>query len=574
MIKFEQVTWKNLLATGNSPIKIYLNGGSKGYPTTLIVGDNGSGKSTILDAITFALFGKPYRNINKPQLVNSINNKDCLVELAFSIGNKKYKIIRGIKPSKFEIYVDDVLLNQDAKSKDYQEILEKNILKMNHKSFTQIVILGAASFTPFMQLSAADRRAVIEDLLDIQIFSNMNVLVKDKISFLKSELDRLKIKHESTNEKIELHKKHIEEMKRNNEIIIERKKTELVEHENAIISYESEKSTLQTTITNLMKQIQDQVEIENKTKKLENLEIKIESNKSKLSKEIAFYKDNTNCPTCKQEISEEHKNNILGECTNQIHQIESGLDKLKEQKSALLSRISEIKNTAKEISSAQNSYFTISNNIDHINKYVDKLKHEIEYLANVQSLSVSTKEQSQKLILELEEIIDKRKMNQEEKMYYDVAAQLLKDGGIKTRIIKQYLPIINNIINKYLASMDFFVNFNIDEEFKETIKSRYRDDFSYENFSEGEKSRIDLALLLTWRAVAKLKNSVNTNLLILDETFDSSLDMKGTDNLLQILNVLPKNTNVFIISHKDQLHDKFSRSIKFEKHQNFSRIIL
>jgi DNA repair exonuclease SbcCD ATPase subunit len=569
MIVFEQIKWKNFLSTGNNWTIVHLNKN----PTTLIVGENGAGKSTILDALTFALFGKPYRNINKPQLMNSINNKDCMVELRFAIGDRRYILSRGMKPNVFEIYVDGVLLNQDASSKDYQEMLEKTIIKMNYKSFTQIVILGSASFTPFMQLSAADRRAVIEDLLDIQIFTNMNLLVKEKLSSLKTQMSELKIKLDSVKEKIDLHKSHIDEMKRNNQEAIEKKQAQILEHQNSLTELENNKQSLEAELVALVAKLDGSEDAQEKKQKLLAYEVKIDTNKNKLEKEIRFYNDNDNCPTCKQNISPTYKTTMLSECNKTMDEYNHGLEKLKEQKNAILQRISNYRAIEEAISSVEANVSTARVSISHTKKYVRVLEDEIETLANTKAISTNTKEQSEKLVEELTSIVAQRKSASEEKQYYDIASVLLKDGGIKAKIVKQYLPIINKMVNKYLASMDFFVNFNIDEEFKETIKSRHRDDFSYESFSEGEKQKIDLSLLLTWRAVARMKNSVNTNLLILDETFDSSLDNKGTDSLLQILYTLPENTNVFVITHKDQLHDKFSHSLRFEKRQNFSRIV-
>lgn len=568
MIIFQNIRWKNFLSTGNVFTELALDK----HSNTLIVGENGAGKSTLLDAITFALFGKPYRNINKPQLVNSINNKDCLVELEFKLGEKQYQIRRGIKPNLFEIKLDGELLNQDSKAKDYQDMLERLILKMNHKSFTQIVILGSASFTPFMQLNAADRRAVIEDLLDIQIFSNMNSIVKDKVNGLKTEINELKIRLDNVKEKIELHKKHIEEMKKNNQEMVDAKQTEFEQNIAAIKTYQEDQETIQSQIETLVEQVSDLVSVRSKNNKLISFEAKIQQNISKTEKEFKFYHDNDNCPTCKQVLEEDFKGEKVSECEKKIQEYNTGLEKLKEEQNAVLARLAEIEVINKTISNHQANVARTSVSVSHLQKYNINLQKEIEKLSESKSISADTKEESKKLVEEYTGYLERRKVATEEKQYYDIAAQLLKDGGIKAKIIKQYLPVINKLVNKYLASMDFFVNFNIDEEFKETIKSRHRDDFSYENFSEGEKQKIDLSLLLTWRAIARMKNSVNTNLLILDETFDSSLDGKGTDSLLQILQTLPDNTNVFVISHKDQLFDKFANAIRFEKKQNFSRI--
>lgn len=570
MIVFKNIKWKNFLSTGNVYTEIPLNK----HTTTLIMGENGAGKSTLLDALTFALFGKPYRDINKPQLVNSINGKECLVELSFQIGEKKYLIRRGIKPAIFEIWVDGDMLDQSASLKDYQDILEKMILKMNYKSFTQIVILGSASFTPFMQLSASDRRAVIEDLLDIQIFSTMNALVKERVSSLKEIANETSIRLGAVKEKIDLHAKHLEELKKNNQDIIDARRDEMERNGAEIDKVRHVTEKTQDEIDELMQSVADSENVLYRQKKLDGFTIKLETNKGKLEKEIEFYANNDQCPTCKQDIEKIFKEVETYATQKKIEEIEQGLIKLEEEKNAVLQRISTIRETNSRIADLQRDIATHSNTISHLQKRNSSILTEIAKLESSKAISGESKEQSEKLMTELTGLIEKKKTTAEEKQYYDVAAQLLKDGGIKAKIIKQYLPVINKMVNKYLSSMDFFVNFTMDEEFKETIKSRHRDDFSYANFSEGEKQKIDLSLLLTWRAVARIKNSVNTNLLILDETFDSSLDSKGTDSLLQILYTMPENTNVFVISHKDQLHDKFAHSYRFEKKQNFSRLVV
>lgn len=569
MLIFQKIRWKNFLSTGATFTEIDLNKNTN----TLIIGENGAGKSTVLDALAFALFGKPYRNINKPQLVNSINQKECLVEVDFFIGSVAYKIRRGIKPAIFEILVDGKLLNQDSKSKDYQEYLETNIIKMNQKSFTQIVILGAASFTPFMQLSAADRREVIEDLLDIQIFSNMNTLVKEKQSAIRESLSTLKIKLEAAHEKVSLHKRHLDEMKKNNNEMVQQKQEEYDSNESTIQSNLDKVKELEDEVTTLFTKITDLESIRNKQKKLIGFESKIKDSIQKIETEFKFYHDNDNCPNCKQILEPKFKGEKIVDCELKFVEYNKGLSKLIDEQDTVATRLSEIDAVTKQISTHQSTIMMTNNSTTHLQRNNMNLMREISKLKENKSVSVESMEQSEKLVKEIEDILDKRKDEYEQKRYYDLIAQLLKDGGIKTRIIKQYLPIINKTVNKYLSAMDFFVNFEMDEEFKETIKSRYRDAFSYENFSEGEKQKIDLALLLTWRTIAKLKNSVNTNLLVLDETFDSSLDTKGTDSLLQILNTLSDKTNIFVISHKDQLHDKFSSSIRFEKKKNFSRAI-
>ncbi len=568
MITFKSVRYKNFLSTGNVFTEIKLNENA----TTLIVGENGAGKSTFLDAITFSLFGKPFRNINKPQLVNSINEKDCIVEVEFAIASKQYKIIRGIKPNVFEIYIDGELLNQDAKSKDYQEQLEKLILKMNYKSFTQIVILGSTNFTPFMQLSASDRRAVIEDLLDIQIFSSMNVIVKNKLHTLKDEAAQLKIQIDNTRDKIELHKKHLDELKKNTKEIVDAKKQEVNENTASLSDLETEATTKETEIDNLLLKVEDEDTTTKKFNKLNQLEAKIEGNIQKLEKDIEFYSVNSTCPTCDQAIN--NKEEKVHTCNSKITELNEGLTKLKEESDAVLRRINTIKSTQQNLKVLEQDLVRINTSRKQVRNYIAKLEKEISEIESKPAMSDEFKAQSKELLNALQAFNEKRKEVSEQTQNYDIVAQLLKDGGIKSKIIKQYVPVINKLVNKYLAAMDFFVNFNIDEEFKETIKSRHRDDFSYENFSEGEKKRIDLALLFTWRSVAKLKNSVNTNLLIFDEVFDGSLDINGTEEFMKLINMMNDNTNIFVITHKsDQMIDKFKHTIRFGKVKNFSQVI-
>jgi len=568
VIVFKTVRYKNFLSTGNIFTEIKLDANQ----TTLIVGENGAGKSSFLDAITFGLFGKPFRNINKPQLINSINGKDCLVELEFAIASKNYKVIRGIKPNLFEIWCDGEMLNQDARSKDYQDQLEKTILRMNYKSFTQIVILGSTNFTPFMQLSAADRRAVIEDLLDIQIFSSMNMVVKSKLSSAKEDAAQLKTQIDNIKEKIELHKKHLDELKKNSKELVDSKKKEVEENKLALESLVTEAAAKETEIESLESQIVDEDSNSKKFTKLNQLEAKIEGNIQKLEKDIAFYSENSNCPTCDQTIN--NKDEKVHSCTSKIEELTGGLQKLKDESDAVLKRINTIKTVQKELKIFEQELVRITTSRKQVKSYIAKLENEIEEIESKPAMSDNFKAQSKELLNNLQTFNEQRKEAVINIQHYEIAQQLLKDGGIKTKIIKQYIPVINKLVNKYLAAMDFFVNFNINEEFKETIKSRHRDDFSYENFSEGEKKRIDLALLFTWRAVAKLKNSANTNLLIFDEVFDGSLDNNGTEEFLKLINMLNDNTNIFVISHKgDVLVDKFNNTIKFAKVKNFSQMV-
>ena len=569
MIIFQKVRWKNFLSTGASFTEINF----QKSPNTLIIGNNGAGKSTILDALCFGLFGKPFRKINKPQLLNSINQQACVVEIEFLIGKKQYKIIRGIKPNVFEIFCNDVLLNQDAASKDYQEVLEKNILKLNFKSFTQVVILGSASFVPFMQLSPADRRAIIEDLLDIQIFSSMNGLVKTKMSELKDATTKTKYEMDLTSERINFQKQAIEDHKKHNQTEIEKKQKEVNESIDQTFTLQRDVELIQKHIDVLQKKIQDKLSVEKKSSKLLQLEAKLESKLKKLDKEEKFYEENHDCPTCKQGIADTFRrsqlsgiNKTKGEVGVAVKDIETQIQKANE-------RIEEIQEVVKHIQSHNNEIVKHNSTISAVNTYITKLQKEIEVLSTLRESIEVDNEKLRELKVELGILVKKQEELSSEKQYYEFAGNLLKDTGIKTKIIKQYLPIMNKLVNKYLTAMDFFVNFNINESFEETIKSRHRDDFSYANFSEGEKMRIDLALLFTWRQIAKLKNSTNTNLLILDEVFDSSLDGVGTEEFLKLIHDMGSDTNVFVISHKgDQLFDKFRSIIKFKKVNNFSQI--
>lgn len=568
MILFRRIRWRNLLSTGNYFTEIKLDNNQN----TLIVGENGSGKSTMLDALCFGLFGKAFRNINKPNLINSINNKDCLVEVEFDTNNRSYRIRRGIKPNVFEIYQDGELINQEAASKDYQEILEKSILKLNYKSFTQIVILGSASFVPFMQLSAADRRAIIEDLLDIQIFSTMNSIVKDKISMNKDSTTNKKYEIELTQQKHDMQKKYIDELKQNNDEKVKEYEAEVSNNQITIQTLHGEVANLSSEVETLQTSVANKSDIEGKVKKITKLESQIESNITKFRKDIEFFSHNDNCPTCRQAIALGFKEEELANLHSKTTESEDGLKKIEQLLLDEQNKLNQISDTQKKIQALQIKIATNNTSIVETNKYITKLQKEIETL---KSSKVVTEKEQQSL-KELQDCLSRQqadlKQLLEEKSYYEVASNLLKDTGIKTKIVRQYLPVINKLVNKYLASLDFFVNFNLDESFKETIKSRHRDEFTYNNFSEGEKQRIDMALMLTWRAVAKLKNSSNTNLLILDEVFDSSLDSSGTEYLMQILHML-EGVNLFVISHKgDILQDKFSNVIRFTKVKNFSKV--
>ena len=567
MIIFKTLRWKNLLSTGNHFTELKLNSNTN----TLVVGTNGSGKSTMLDALCFALFGKPFRNVNKPNLLNSINGKDCVVEVEFNIGNKEYKIVRGIKPNIFEIYQDGNLLNQDASVRDYQDYLERFIVKLNYKSFTQIVILGSASFTPFMQLSASDRRAIIEDLLDIQIFSTMNGLVRERLSINKENMIVKKSDIELLKQRYTLKKEHQDKLNENKEVKVNEYASEIQSCRETILTLHREIDDLERkkeTYTEICSKIPEN---EKKIIAFKKVESKIESKISQVGTDRSFYEHNADCPTCRQAITLESKERHLGDLLSKDQELASGLIELQAKITEHETLLTSLRSDEQTLHTLRIELATKQTGKSGLEAAIAKLEKQIADLNTTEESAdanelVVLNEQITTTENELMDLI-------EEKSYHDTAASLLRDSGIKTKIIKQYLPIINKLVNKYLASLDFFVNFNLDESFKETIKSRHRDDFSYHNFSEGEKQRIDMALMLTWRAVAKLKNSSNTNLLILDEVFDSSLDTTGTEELMKILHGL-EGVNLFVISHKgDILQDKFINTIRFEKVKNFSRIV-
>jgi DNA repair exonuclease SbcCD ATPase subunit len=570
MILFQKIRWKNFLSTGAHYTEISFTKS----PNTLIVGQNGAGKSTVLDALCFSLFGKPFRKINKPQLLNSINSKDAVVEVEFEIGKKKYKVVRGIKPNIFEIYQNGVLLNQDAAAKDYQDVLENQILKINFKSFTQVVILGSASFVPFMQLSAADRRTIIEDLLDIQIFSTMHGVSKDMLSINKENLNKAKYDISLIQEKIKMQKEAIEEHKKHNDEEIAKKKTEVDKSQKQIEELLTNNRLIQKHNEQLTSKIGDRKEkLEKKSKILFQAQGKIQNNIARDEKDIEFYENNHDCPTCKQSITEDWKKSQVESKNQKIFEKKKNLEEVETAITGVTTELKEVSDLVKHVNQHSNEITKNLATINAINDYVTKLYQEITDLSTKVGTTEVDNVKLSELKIELENTEKYYGTLLTDKQYLEYAGTLLKDGGIKTRIIRQYLPIMNKLINKYLSAMDFFVNFNIDENFNETIKSRFRDEFSYANFSEGEKMRIDLALLFTWRQVAKLKNSTNTNLLILDEVFDSSLDTVGTEEFLKLIQEMGKDTNIFVISHKgDQLFDKFRSVVKFEKKGNFSRI--
>ena len=569
MIEFKTIRWKNLLSTGNIFTEIKLNETSN----SLVIGENGAGKSTLLDALCFSLFGKPFRKINKPALVNSVNTKDCVVEIEFKTNNKEYKIIRGIKPNIFEIYCDGIIINQDSASRDYQEHLEKFILKMNYKSFTQIVILGSASFTPFMQLSANDRRTVIEDLLDIQIFSVMSNITKQRSNTNKDSIERNRLNLSAKEDMKSYIEKSIASLKKNNEekknVLLSQKE----DHELSITTHQEEVRALDERLSSLLEQAGEKAKSKDKHKKLIALQSKIESNSNRIESEISFYCDNDTCPTCRQSIDSGFKAEAVDSNNKKLEELNQGLRDIGDQISICVATINESDKLIAEANTVKNRITSINANISNVISHINDIEDQIEQIDSSDTMLIDNETALKEVFGDLA-ILNKEKYDLlTEKKYIETAISLLKDGGIKTKIIKQYLPIINKLINKYLAQMGFFVNFNINEQFEESIKSRYRDDFSYHNFSEGEKMRIDLALLFTWRTIARMRNSVNTNLLILDEVLDGSLDNNGTDEFLKIMWDMLGDTNTFVISHKtDALLDKFQKVYRFQKHKNFSRL--
>jgi DNA repair exonuclease SbcCD ATPase subunit len=534
--------------------------------TTLIVGENGAGKSTLLDALSFALFNKPFRKVNKPQLMNTINRKDLSVEVEFTIGKSEYKVVRGMKPNVFELYKNGSLLNQDAESRDYQKVLEDQILKVNHKSFCQVVVLGSASFVPFMQLPTGQRREVIEDLLDLQIFTTMNTLLKDKLANNTAKLTELDAQTKILEERIKLMKQHRAQIEENNRNVLIEKMSKIEDAKKRIGEIDAEIKIITDEGKRLSASIEDKTKIKEKREKLIALRAQIESKMKSFERSISFFHNTETCPTCSQGIDHDFKTQTIATKSNQLKELSDGISKLEEEKTKIESRMQEIMEVTDKISDLNIKWSTLR----HERELQDRIIIDLEKEVEVQVFEDKIPETEE----ELDGAINAYNSEVDERALLTAASAILKDGGIKAKIIKQYVPIINKLINKYLSAMDFFVQFNLDEQFEETIKSRFRDEFSYASFSEGEKMRINLAILFTWRAVAKLRNSINTNLLIMDEVFDSSLDSGGTEEFMKILTNLTQDTNTFIISHKtDQLWDRFERVIRFEKHKNFSRIV-
>lgn len=569
MIIFQKIKYKNLLSTGNSFTEMEL----AKNPTTLIIGKNGSGKSTFLDALSYGLFGKPFRKINKPQLVNSINDKNMLVEVEFTIGTKQYLIKRGMKPNVFEIFQDGTLINQDAAKKDYQEILEKTILKLNHKSFCQIVVLGSSTFVPFMQLTCNQRREIIEDLLDIQIFSIMNALLKEKVQQNKSDLQEIKYQLDLIQEKITVHKDMLNKIRKNNDDNINDIENKIKDALDKVWSYADLVNQKQEEETKLRESISDQTSV---LKKRENITVLIKSLQDKLKKldsDINFYHSNDNCPTCKQGIDHTFKNNILETKKKSIQETTDAVVTLSNNLIQIENRLSVINSTSMEIAAIQRKISEYNGHISSGNTYIQNMDKQIKLLKSKNVDNSNELSELEKLNADWKNKEQDREKLIVDKELLDVASVLLKDGGIKAKIIKQYIPVINKLINKYLSIMELPVGFELNENFEETIKSRYRDVFSYESFSEGEKQKLDLAILFTWRAIAKMRNSSNTNLLIMDEIFDSSLDVNGVEQLLSIIGGISGENNIFIISHKESMMDKFVNVIRFEKQKDFSRIV-
>jgi DNA repair exonuclease SbcCD ATPase subunit len=569
MIIFKKVRYKNFLSTGQQFIEISLDTS----PATLVVGENGAGKSTMLDALCFGLFQRAFRNIKKDQLINTINEKECLVEVEFVIGKKQYKIIRGIKPNIFEIWCNGDMLNQDAAQRDYQKHLEQQILKLNFRSFTQVVILGNASFVPFMQLRARHRRQVVEEILDIEIFSKMNIMFREKQKTQDETIKQSDFQYQLIDDRIDTQKKHIDDISNKNKDTSDSKKIEIHQADTDIQNYMEDIKRVKVEIAGLQKEIIDQTTVNTKHQKLHTMEAKLENTCNKHKKDLRFFESHDDCPTCQQAIDKAFKETMIDKKKEKVVEIDVAMAQMEKEinkTETRLSKISEVMIAIREKELLINRYDT---SISEIEKQKERIHKDILELSDEKfSTGVATGElnQLQEQLVDAEK--DKLK-NKEEKNYIDTARHLMQDTGIKTKIINQYLPIMNQFINKHLADMDFFVNFTLDEEFNETIKSRYRDEFNYHSFSEGEKLRIDLAILFTWREIAKLKNSTNTNLLILDEIFDSSLDTSGTDEFMRILYTTMAKENVFVISHKgDTLIDKFPRVMKFEKYKNFTRM--
>lgn len=570
MIRFKKLRWKNFLSTGNKFSEIDFTKAG----TNLIVGENGAGKSTMLDALSFALFGKSHRNITKKQLVNSINNKECVVEVEFSVGSREYRIKRGIKANVFEIWKDGHMINQSSHAKEYQEILEKNVLQMSHKSFHQIVVLGSSSFVPFMQLNSSSRRDVIEDLLDINIFSKMNSLLKEKSTALKAQVESNTHSIEVVRTKITAQKKYIRDLTAINTQHRKDKEGDIAEIQKEIADLNDINATLSANVSTLLPSLTEELnKVRVSKQKLEQYNAQFKTQVKTVVKEAKFFDENDHCPTCDQEIGEDLRDTKKEDATQKAKKLKEAMDKADEQLTEFNTVISDLEVQLQQSLDDQNTLNNNNSTIERLNRNVDKIRDELDSMTNSDGDMSTANADLQTLEDQLLNLNDTKYLLSEEASYNRIAGELLRDTGIKTKIIKQYVPVINELTNKYLQILDFFVHFELDESFNETIRSRFRDAFSYDSFSEGEKQRIDLSLLFTWRQIAKMKNSVSTNLLILDETFDSSLDDDGVDNLMKIIESLKEDTNVFVISHKSELEDAhFERKLEFYKDKNFSKM--
>ena len=568
MIIFKKIRYKNFLSTGNTPIEIDLGKS----PTTLIIGQNGSGKSTLLDALCWALFNKPFRIIKKEQMINTINSSDCEVEIEFDVGTKQYRVKRSVKPNLFEIYENGILLNQDASSIDYQKYLEQNIMKLNYRSFIQVVILGSSSYEPFMKMKARYRRDVVEEILDVKVFTQMDLILRDQQGQLSKEVLEMRHKCDLIQTKYDTEMKHFNSLSELNTNDIDDKKLQLEKHNKAKQEYTTKIENINKSIEEYKTELEGKEEADNKLKQLLKLETKIEQNIDTHNKSIKFFAENETCPVCTQSIDRSFREQKGEQLHKKCAELETGIKKLTSEINKVEDRINHFGAISKKLSDLYVDIAKVNTSLEELNNYSDRIHEEILQLENKQTDSKQIATDLQQLKEQLETVKTETDKIMNQKKYVDVLREVLSDKGARGHIIKKYVPIINNLINQYLQAMDFFVSFHLDEEFNETVKSRHRDTFNYNSFSEGEKLRIDLALLFTWRTIAKMKNSVNTNLLILDEIFDSSLDQQGTDDFFKIVNKL-KNENVFIISHKgDILFDKFTNIIKFEKYQNFTRL--